>query len=158
LTRNQCRRLIFLSPPSQYMHIVTYLHIHAIHAHTYNTWMYIHTCTYKQYMQMIDPMQQRSIIGSVGLLHGPGRQRSHASAGQPDRPEGEDQLTSHLGPCRRRTFRRTRRTNQMCSTNSLRLRRRHHRLPGIHRRRHSDRRAATLRGSGPASGRVAGLA
>jgi hypothetical protein len=31
--------------------------------------------------------------------------------------------------------------------NSLRLRRRHHRLPGIHRRHHSDRRAATLRGS-----------
>ncbi len=52
-------------------------------------------------------------------------QRSPASAGQPGRPEGEDQLgptTSHLGPCCRTTFRRTRRTNQMCSTNSLRLR------------------------------------
>ena len=47
----------------------------------------------------------------------------------------------------------TLRTNQMCSTNSLRLRRRHHRLPGIHRRRRSDRRAATLRGSWPVSGR-----
>jgi hypothetical protein len=101
-----------------------------------------------------------SIVGSVGPLHGPGQQRSHASAGQPDRPEGEDQLgptTSHLGPCRRRTFRRTRRTNQMCSTNSLRRRRRHHQLPGIHLRRHSDRRAAILRGSGPVSGAVAGL-
>ena len=102
-----------------------------------------------------------SIVGSVGPLYGPGRQRSHASAGQPGRPEGEDQLgptpSHHLGPCRRRTFRRT---NQMCSTNSLRLRlrRRHHRLPGIHRRRHSDRRAATLRGSGPVSGPVAGRA
>jgi len=110
---------------------------------------------------VIDRMRHWSIVGSVGPLHGQGRQRSHASAGQPDRPEGEDQLgptTSHLGPCCRRTFRRTRRTNQMCSTNSLRLRRRHHRLPGIHRRRHSDRRAATLRGSGPVSGPVAGRA
>ena len=110
---------------------------------------------------VIDRMRQGSIVGSVGPLHGPGRQRSHASAGQPGRPEDEDQLgptTSQLGQCRRRTFRRTRRTNQMCSTNSLRLRRRHHRLPGIHRRRHSDRRAATLRGSGPVSGPVAGRA
>jgi hypothetical protein len=112
---------------------------------------------------VIDRMLQGSIIGSVGPLHGPDWQRSHASAGQPDRPEGEDQLgptTSHLGQCCRRTFRRTRRTNQMsrCSTNSLRRRRRYHRLPGIHRRRHSDRRAATLRLSGPVSGPVAGLA
>ncbi len=103
---------------------------------------------------VIDHVRQGSIVGSVGLLHGTGRQRSHASAGQPDRPspEGEDQLgptTSHLGPCRRRTFQRTRQTNQMCSTNSLRLRRRHYRFQGIHRCRHSDRRAATLRGSGP---------
>jgi hypothetical protein len=111
---------------------------------------------------VIDLMLKWSIVGSVRPLHWPGQQRSpgsHASAGQPGRPEGEDQLgptTSHLGPCCRRTFRRTRRTNQMCSTNSLRLRRRHHRLPGIHRRRHSDRRAATLRGSGPVSGPVAG--
>jgi hypothetical protein len=75
---------------------------------------------------VIDRMRQGSTVGSVGPLHGPGRQRSHASAGQPDRPEGEDQLgptTSHLGQCSRRTFRRTRRTNQMCFTNSLRLRR-----------------------------------
>jgi hypothetical protein len=112
---------------------------------------------------MIDRMLQgiRVIDGSVEPLHGPGRQRSHSSAGQPDRPEGEDQLgptTSHLGQCRRRTFRRTRQTNQMCSTNSLRLRGRHHRLHGIHRRRHSDRRAATLQGSGPVSGPVAGRA
>ena len=102
-----------------------------------------------------------SIVGSVGPLHGPGLQRSQASAGQPDRPEGEDQLgptTSHVGPCRRRTFRRNRQTNQMCFTNSLRLGTRHHRLPGIHRRRHSDRRAATLRGSRPVSGPVAGRA
>jgi hypothetical protein len=42
--------------------------------------------------------------------------------------------------------------------NSLRLRRRHHWLPGIHSRRHSDRRAATLRGSWPVSGPVAGRA
>ncbi len=41
---------------------------------------------------VIDRMRQGSIVGSVGPLHGPGRQRSHASAGQPDRPEGEDQL------------------------------------------------------------------
>ena len=110
---------------------------------------------------VIDRMRQGSIVGSVGPLHGPGRQRSHASAGQPGRPEDEDQLgptTSHLGACCRRTFQRTRLTNQMCSTNSLRLRRRHHRLPGIHRRRHSDRRAATLRGSWPVSGPVAGRA
>jgi hypothetical protein len=110
---------------------------------------------------VIDRMRHWSIVGSVGPLHGPGRQRSHASAGQPGHPEGEDQLgptTSHLGPCCRRTFRRTRQTNQMCSTNSLRLRRRHHRLPGIRCRRHSDRRAATLRGSGPVSGPVAGRA
>ena len=112
---------------------------------------------------VIDSMRQGSIVGSVGPLHGPGPQRSHTSAGpgQPDRPDGEDQLgptTSHLGPCRRRTFRRTRRTNQMCSTNSLRLRRRHHRLPGIHRRCHSNRRAATLRVSGPVCGPVAGRA
>ncbi len=74
-----------------------------------------------------------SIVGSVWPLHGPGRQRSHASAGQPGRTENEDQLgptTSHPGPCCRRTFRRTRQTNQMCSTNSLRLRRRHHGLFG----------------------------
>jgi hypothetical protein len=110
---------------------------------------------------VIDRMRHLSIVGSVGSLHGPGQQRSHASAGQPGRPEDEDQLgqtTSHLGPCCRRTFRRTRRTNQMCSTNSLCLLRRHHRLPGIHRRRHSDSRAATLRGSGPVSGPVAGRA
>ncbi len=101
---------------------------------------------------VIDRMRHWSIVGSVGPLHGPGRQRSHASAGQPGRPEGEDQLgptTSHLGPCCRRTFLRTRRTNEMSSTNSLRLRRRHHRLPGIHCNSHSDRRAATLRGSRP---------
>ncbi len=45
-----------------------------------------------------------SIVGSVRPLHGPGRQWSHASAGQPGRPEDEDQLgptKSHLGPCRR---------------------------------------------------------
>jgi hypothetical protein len=91
---------------------------------------------------VIGRMRQGSIVGSVGPLHGPCRKRSHASAGQPDRPEGEDQLgptTSHLGQCCRRTFRRTRRTNQMCSTYSLRLRRRQHRLPGIHHCRHSDR-------------------
>jgi hypothetical protein len=55
---------------------------------------------------LIDRMRQWSIVGSVRPLHGPGRQRSHASAGQPGRPEGEDQLgptTSHLGPCCRRT-------------------------------------------------------
>jgi hypothetical protein len=89
-------------------------------------------CAWCTCASLIDRMRHWSIVGSVGQLHGPGRQRSHASAGQPVRPEGEDQLgptTSHLGPCRRRTFRRTRRTNQMCSTNSLRLRRRHHRLP-----------------------------
>ncbi len=106
---------------------------------------------------VIERKRQGSIVGSFGPLHGPCRQRSHASPGQPDRPEGENQLsptTSHLGPCRRRTFRRT---NQMCSTSSLRLRRRHHRLPGIHRR-HSDRQAATLRGSGPVSGPVVGRA
>jgi hypothetical protein len=110
---------------------------------------------------VIDRKRQGSMVGSVGPLRGPGQQRSHASAGQPDRPEGEDQLgptTSHLGPCRRRTLRRTRRTNQMCSTNLLRFRRRHRRLPGTRRRRHSDRRAATLRGSGPVSGPVAGRA
>ncbi len=69
---------------------------------------------------VIDCMRQGSIVGSVGQLHWPGLQRSRASAGQQDRPEGEDQLgptTSHLGQCRRRTFQRTRRTNQMCSTN-----------------------------------------
>jgi hypothetical protein len=110
---------------------------------------------------VIDHMRQGSIVRSVGPLRGPGRQRSHASAGQPDRPEGEDQLgptTNHLGPCRRRTFQRTWRTNQKGSTSSLRRRRRHHRLLGIHCRRHSDRRAATLRGSGPVSGPVAGRA
>jgi hypothetical protein len=40
-----------------------------------------------------------SIVGSVGPLHGPGLQRSHASAGQPGRIEGEDQLgptASHI--------------------------------------------------------------
>ncbi len=102
---------------------------------------------------IINSMRQGSIIGSVGPLHGPGRQRSHASAGKPDRPEGEDQLwqtTSHLGPCCRRTFRRT---NQMCSPYSLRHRRRHHRLPGIHRRR----RPAVTRTAGLRPFRGAGL-
>jgi hypothetical protein len=69
---------------------------------------------------VIDHMRQGSIVWSVRPLRGPGRQRSHASAGQADRPEGEDQLgqtTSQLGPCCRRMFQRTRRTNQMCSTN-----------------------------------------
>jgi hypothetical protein len=110
---------------------------------------------------VIDCMRHWSIVGSVGPFHGPGRQRSHASAGQPGSLTGEDQLgptTSHLGQCCRRTFRRTRRTNQMCSTISLLLRRRHHRLQGIHRRRHSDRLAATFRGSWPVSGPVAGRA
>ncbi len=37
-------------------------------------------------LELIDRMRQGSIVGSVGPLHGPGRQRSHASAGQPDRP------------------------------------------------------------------------
>ena len=41
---------------------------------------------------VIDSMRQGSIVGPVGPLHGPGRQRSHASAGQPDRPEDENQL------------------------------------------------------------------
>jgi hypothetical protein len=53
-------------------------------------------------------MRLWSIVGSVGPLHGPGRQRSNASAGQPGRTEGEDQLgptRSHLGPCCRRTSR-----------------------------------------------------
>ena len=57
---------------------------------------------------VIDRMRHWSIVGSVGPLHGPGRQRSHASAGQPGRTEGEDQLgltTSHLGPCCRSTSR-----------------------------------------------------
>ena len=51
---------------------------------------------------VIDRMRHWSIVGSVAPLYGPGRQRSHASAGQQGRPEGEDQLgptTSHLGPC-----------------------------------------------------------
>jgi hypothetical protein len=38
---------------------------------------------------VIDRMRQGSIVGSVRPLHGPGRQRSRASAGQQDRPEGE---------------------------------------------------------------------
>ncbi len=89
--------------------------------------------------RVIDRMRQGSIVGSVGPLHGPGRQRSHASAGQPGRTEGEDQLgptTSHLGQCRRRKFRRT---NQKCSTNSLCLRKRHHRLLRNVLRRHGPR-------------------
>ena len=45
-----------------------------------------------------------------------------------------------------------------CSTNSLCLRRRHHRLQGIHCRRHSDHLAAILRGSRPVIGPVAGRA
>jgi hypothetical protein len=36
---------------------------------------------------VIDSMRQGSIVGSVWPLHGPGRQRPQASAGQPDRPE-----------------------------------------------------------------------
>ncbi len=39
---------------------------------------------------LIEHMRQKGIVGSVGPLHGPIRQRSHASADQPDRPEGED--------------------------------------------------------------------
>ncbi len=35
---------------------------------------------------VIDRMRHWSIVGSVGPLHGPGRQRLHASAGQPGRP------------------------------------------------------------------------
>ena len=41
---------------------------------------------------VIDRMRHWSIVGSVGPLHGPSRRRSHASAGQPGCPEGEDQL------------------------------------------------------------------
>jgi hypothetical protein len=41
---------------------------------------------------VIDHIRRGDIVGSVGPLHGPGRQRSHASAGQPGRTEGEDQL------------------------------------------------------------------
>ncbi len=40
----------------------------------------------------------------------------------------------------------------MCSTNSQRLRKRHHRLPGIHRRR-----SLGLPGHDPSEARVAGL-
>ncbi len=113
--------------------------------------------------RVIDRMRHWSIVGSVGPLHGPSRRWSHAkvwaSLAVPRvRTSLFGPTTSHLGQCCRSTFRRTRRTNQMCSTNSLRLRRRHHRLLVIHRRRHSDRRAATLRGSGPVSGPVAGRA
>ena len=36
----------------QYMHIQTYLHIHAIHAHTCNTCTYRNTFTYMQYMHI----------------------------------------------------------------------------------------------------------
>ena len=36
----------------------------------------------------LNRMRQWSIVGSVGWLHGPGRQRSHASVGQPGRPAG----------------------------------------------------------------------
>ena len=70
---------------------------------------------------------------SVALLHGPGRQPSHASAGQPERREGEDQLAaptrSHLAPCRRRR-------TALLARCAFR-RRHHHRLPGIHGRRGS---------------------
>jgi hypothetical protein len=55
---------------------------------------------------VINRMRHWSIVGSVRPLHGPGRQWSHASAGQPGRTEDEDQLgptTSHLGLCCRRT-------------------------------------------------------
>ena len=89
---------------------------------------------------------------------GNGRTQVRASRAVPRARTSLGRQQSHRCPCRRRTFRRTRRTNQMCSTNSLRLQRRHHRLPGIHRRRHSDRWAATLRGSGSVSGPVAGRA
>jgi hypothetical protein len=50
---------------------------------------------------VIDLMRQGSIVSSVGPLRGQGRQRSHASSGQPDRTEAEDHLgptTSHVGP------------------------------------------------------------
>ncbi len=45
-------------------------------------------------MNLIERMRRGSIVGSVGPLHGPGPglQRAHASAGQQDSPEGEDQL------------------------------------------------------------------
>jgi hypothetical protein len=43
---------------------------------------------------VIDRMRHWSIVGSVGPLHGPDRQRSHGCAGQPDSPEGKGQLPS----------------------------------------------------------------
>ena len=49
-------------------------------------------------LTLIDHMRQGSIVGSAWPLHGPGRQRSHASAGQPDRPEDEDQLGADNEP------------------------------------------------------------
>jgi hypothetical protein len=57
-------------------------------------------------MGVIEPHAAMELSRISGPLYGPGRQRSHASAGQQDRPEGEDQLgptTSHFGPCHRRT-------------------------------------------------------
>jgi hypothetical protein len=168
-------------------------------------------------------MRQWGIVGSVRPLYGPGRQRSHASTGQPDHPArtilgrprvilgraaggrcggrtgcakrrlpviqnptltrwagvgrtipglvppGSGQVLALTKPpcctarklscllrpiCLRVQLSSPHMTRRMCSTNSLSLWRRHPRLPGIHRRCHSDRRAATLRGSGPVSGPV----
>ena len=76
-------------------------------------------------------MPQASRLASVAPLHGPGRQPSHASAGQPDRREGEDQLAprSHLAPCGRRR-------SALLARCGFR-RRQHHRLAGTHGRRGS---------------------
>jgi hypothetical protein len=54
----------------------------------------------------VDSSRSRTCLRCREPAHGSGLQRSHASAGQPDRPEGEDQLgptTSQLGQRRRRT-------------------------------------------------------
>ncbi len=106
---------------------------------------------------------QHSRVSRAALRAGPATVARNCGPAGPSRglgPAWADHDVTHESSCRpggprRVTFRRT---NQMCSTNSLRLRRRHRRLPGIHRRRHLDRRAATLRGGGPVSGPVAGRA
>ncbi len=56
----------------------------------------LRSCGHSGSSFLIDRIRHWIIVGSVGPLHWPGRQRSHASAGQPGRPEGEDQL----GPAR----------------------------------------------------------
>jgi hypothetical protein len=97
-----CIIMVIITRVSSQCTYVKHIHHKHKHVNVQGTDLYLMYLT-------VDRMRLGSIVGSVGPLHGPGRQRSqspspsHASAGQPDRTEGEDQLGAILGRAARRS-------------------------------------------------------